>query len=65
MTKEEVMAKHIELFEAVKTEPTEQSCNAFDVFEAAAQKEKKITIMNMEVQNRSMNAMKVCNGIKI
>lgn len=64
MTKEEAMAKHIELFDAVKANPTEKNCNAFEVLEAAAQKEKKITIMNMEVQNRSMNAVKACNGIK-
>ncbi|KOE79456.1 hypothetical protein ACS86_17710 [Vibrio alginolyticus] len=64
MTKEEVTAKHIELLEAVKAEPTEQNCNVFDVFDTAAQKEKKIKLMDMEAQNRGMKAMKVCNRIK-
>lgn len=64
MTKEEVTAKHIELFEVVKAEPTEQNCNAVDVFYTAALKEKKIELMDMEAQNRDLKAVRVCNGIK-
>ena len=61
MTKEEVMAKHIELLEVVKAEPTEQNCDAFNVFETAARNEKKIELMDMEAQNRLFAAKKACN----
>lgn len=61
MTKEEVTTKHIELLEVVKADPNGQNCDAFGVFDTAAQKEKKIELMDMEAQNRLFAALKACN----
>ena len=63
MTKEEVTTKHIELLEVVKAEPTEQNCDAFNVFNKAARKEKKIELMDMEAQNRLFAAQQACGVI--
>lgn len=63
MTKEEVTTKHIELLEVVKAEPTEQNCDAFNVFNKASRKEKKIELMDMEAQNRLFAAQQACGVI--
>ena len=63
MTNEEVTSKHIELLEVVKKEPTEQNCDAFGTFDTAAQKEKKIKLMDMEAQTRLFAAQDACGVI--
>ncbi|EIK4811116.1 hypothetical protein EM61_020155 [Vibrio parahaemolyticus] len=62
MTKEEVTAKHIELFEAVKADPSEKNCHAFEVFDLGARKEKKITIIDPQVNKRVFEAKRPCLG---
>lgn len=64
MTKEEVTAKHIELFEAVKADPSEKSCDAFEVFDLGARKEKKITIIDPQVNKRVLEAKRPCSDLK-
>ena len=63
MTKEEATSKHIELLEAVKADPTEQKCDAFNLFNKAARKEKKIVLMDMEAQTRLFAAQDACGVI--
>ncbi|ANC00449.1 hypothetical protein [Vibrio parahaemolyticus] len=62
MNKEEVTAKHIELFEAVKAEPNEKNCHSFEVFDLGARKEKKITIIDPQVNKRVLDAKRSCLG---
>lgn len=63
MTKEEVITKHIELLEVVKADPNGQNCDAFNVFNKASRKEKKIELMDMEAQNRLFAAQQACGVI--
>ncbi|SKA61354.1 hypothetical protein [Enterovibrio nigricans] len=60
MTKEEVTAKHIELFEAVKADPSEKNCDAFGAFDKASLREKKIDLMDMEAQKRGYDVSMAC-----
>ena len=60
MTKEEATSKHIELFEAIKVDPTEQNCHALAVFNKAARSEKKIELMDMKAKDRYFAAQKAC-----
>ena len=57
MSKEEVTARHIELYAAVKADVNEQTCDAFVVFDKASSKEKKIDLMDMEAQARSLGGI--------
>ncbi|ANB97512.1 hypothetical protein [Vibrio parahaemolyticus] len=59
MTKEELNAKHIELFEAVKADPSEKNCDDFGFFDAAGN-EKKIELMDKVAQKRSYDAERAC-----
>ncbi len=63
MTKEEVTAKHIELFEAVKADPSENNCDAFGAFDVASRKEKKIKLMDFDAQDRVFTAQDDCKVI--
>ncbi|EGQ8399441.1 hypothetical protein ACV970_004585 [Vibrio parahaemolyticus] len=63
MTKEEVIAKHIELFEAVKADPSENNCDAFGAFDTASRNEKKISMMNFDAQDRLFSAQDNCGVI--
>ena len=63
MTKEEVTAKHIELFEAVKADPNEKNCDAFGAFHTASRKEKKIELMDFDAQDRVFTAQDDCKVI--
>lgn len=63
MTKEEVTAKHVELSKIAIAEPNEKNCDAFEVFDKASLREKKIELMDMDAQKRGYDVSKNCNGL--
>ena len=63
MTKEEVRVIHIELYEALIANTTEDICKEFDEFRTKAGSLRKFDILDFKASDRTMDANAECNGI--
>jgi hypothetical protein len=63
MDKQEVRVVHIELYEALIANTTEEKCKEFDAFGKKAGSLRKFDILDFEANDRFMSAYDECNRI--
>ena len=63
MNKEEVRVVHIELYEALMANTTEETCKEFQVFGKKAGSLRKLDILDFEANDRFMSAYDECHDI--
>ncbi len=63
MTKEEVSVKHVELYEAVMANATNDTCKTFNEFDSEARRNKKIELLDTKATERSLKGNNACRRI--
>ncbi len=63
MTKEEVSVKHVELYDAVTANATENTCKIFDDFDREARRNKKIELLDMDANERTGKIRAACRNV--